>query len=767
MNVNTNEAAPLLLRNCSIFLLLLLLLVEVQAFTTISPFSPSSPFSSILHPVKLKLSQAKRMSHHRSSSSTAFFSTPPDSEPSPEITNTPSPPSSSSSSYLSPLSSASPSSSSPLMQEAMKLKKQAEKARLEAQQMDAQYILSKIKTLETQLSSLQKEGENDTITTSTSTSSMLEKQQRQEEQKNIMQQIQLLKYRLDPTSNPSPTTPNSKKKETIKEEESSSSSSPYFFYDQERRKQWSTDTPTSTPTTTTSTITTSNDTLSTIDNENDNDDVVSNTTISPQKMADAISGFEKLPTIIQDMIAQNVGLDNGKNSTMVVETLVKEGKMKIVSGDDDEFNDDRDYETIYDNKNKNENQELRTIFELDSTSYDNGNLIDLYIDDLENADRDRYIETILPDRTRKYLNTISDGDMDLLYEKVFGLKTFNPTAKPEYIPGGYIIRGENRLTKPLSNNQDDNNNNNKNNSNNNFNVNDELIRVLDERILEEAPDIANNIQCCYIMDPTPFEEPELDMGQDLEEPVLVVFEKDMTPKPNAAILTASSIVSLGAIFLFSIGTFVSNNGVTTQVQESKLLGSGDITWLDNYASPLILSVLGIQLIHELGHRIIALRDKMDIGLPTIVPSLQTGLTGCITPIKSPPKNFSSLFDFAMVGPLFGMTASVASLIIGLQKTVEMYSYSSGSANIDLSTLPALPIDFLKLSSLAGGIVEIVLGSGTLLSPDPANTVISLHPLAIAGYVGVLVNALNLLPLGSKFENRLIVFYIENRNDGYS
>ena len=71
-----------------------------------------------------------------------------------------------------------------------------------------------------------------------------------------------------------------------------------------------------------------------------------------------------------------------------------------------------------------------------------------------------------------------------------------------------------------------------------------------------------------------------------------------------------------------------------------------------------------------------------------------------------------------------------------------------------SQLPTLPVELLKSSSLAGGMVEWLLGDGLLLSPDPS-ALIRLHPLAIAGFVGLVSNALNLLPIGSK---SLLIFF---------
>ena len=143
----------------------------------------------------------------------------------------------------------------------------------------------------------------------------------------------------------------------------------------------------------------------------------------------------------------------------------------------------------------------------------------------------------------------------------------------------------------------------------------------------------------------------------------------------------------------------------------------------------------------------AWKDKFDIGLPNLVPSLQLGLTGAITPLKSPPPNLRSLFDFSMAGPLSGIALSLVLLIHGLGETV----------HLDLAqqaTLPALPIGLLRTSALGGGLVEMFLGNGVLDLPD--ESVLPLSPLAIAGYLGLISNAIALLPLGHTDGGRIAI-----------
>jgi hypothetical protein len=112
-----------------------------------------------------------------------------------------------------------------------------------------------------------------------------------------------------------------------------------------------------------------------------------------------------------------------------------------------------------------------------------------------------------------------------------------------------------------------------------------------------------------------------------------------------------------------------------------------------------------------------------------------------------------MFDFSAAGPLFGMIASLFAVTVGSQLTT----------TADPATLPSMPLEILRQSSLAGGILDAVIGNGVLSVPDGAlgtsavsTMTIPLHPIAVAGFIGLIVNALNVLPIGSKFFERILV-----------
>jgi hypothetical protein len=115
--------------------------------------------------------------------------------------------------------------------------------------------------------------------------------------------------------------------------------------------------------------------------------------------------------------------------------------------------------------------------------------------------------------------------------------------------------------------------------------------------------------------------------------------------------------------------------------------------------------------------------------------LQTGLFGTVTPLGSHPRTRAALFDVGFSGPAAGALASLATLAAGLTLS------AAGPTPDEILSWPVIPVALLKSSSL---VAALAIG----IDPDAAQGVTAtVHPLVLAGYVGVVVNALNLLPLG--------------------
>lgn len=152
--------------------------------------------------------------------------------------------------------------------------------------------------------------------------------------------------------------------------------------------------------------------------------------------------------------------------------------------------------------------------------------------------------------------------------------------------------------------------------------------------------------------------------------------------------------------------------------------------------PYSLSLILILGVHELSHYLLAVYYRIKTTLPYFMPiPFFLGTFGAFISIKSPTPHRKALFDVAIAGPLGGFLVTIPVLIWGLAW--------SNVVNISEST-NMLSFEALdpRFSCLLGILSKIALGSQ--LIPGKA---IALHPMAIAGYIGLIITALNLMPVG--------------------
>lgn len=344
------------------------------------------------------------------------------------------------------------------------------------------------------------------------------------------------------------------------------------------------------------------------------------------------------------------------------------------------------------------------------------------------AEVDNMVDGVFPRVMRKEGTAPTSIDVDVLTANVLGKDTFQASEKPQKISGGYVIRG--KMAPKLKNNGDD------------------LIRLLDEMIDDISPQWNEKFQVSYMTDPTPA------MLEDVENlngaPVLVVHSRDMTPSTGVLLNSGISAVSLFFAFVFVISTFGQNDVVMQRLTEANNNSNYDLTWFNQLITPLLFSLGTSQLLHEAAHLVAAKKYGFKITPPTVLPSVALPWLSFQNRIKTSPKNLSELFNFASSGPAVGMASSIAFLLIGLQLTV----------NMDASQLqyaPSVPVGFLNFSSLGGNIVDYVLSGGSdggiILKQDP-NIAIPLHPLAIGGFAGMMINALDLIPIAGTDGGRM-------------
>lgn len=145
----------------------------------------------------------------------------------------------------------------------------------------------------------------------------------------------------------------------------------------------------------------------------------------------------------------------------------------------------------------------------------------------------------------------------------------------------------------------------------------------------------------------------------------------------------------------------------------------------------IMAILGS---HEMGHKLLANKHAVDATYPYFIPGIPPiGTFGAVIQQKSLPPNKDALFDLGVSGPIFGFIVAVVVTIIGLPMS-------------HLEIVPATT-ETLPTPILFQLIINILPPSGPVPSNGDGILVVALHPLAFAGWVGMFVTLVNLIPAG--------------------
>ncbi|NIO49927.1 MAG: site-2 protease family protein [Candidatus Aminicenantes bacterium] len=143
-------------------------------------------------------------------------------------------------------------------------------------------------------------------------------------------------------------------------------------------------------------------------------------------------------------------------------------------------------------------------------------------------------------------------------------------------------------------------------------------------------------------------------------------------------------------------------------------------------------LLGILLGHELGHFLTCRYYKINATLPYFIPApTLIGTLGAFIKIKSPITRKQQLFDIGVAGPLTGFILSVPALVYGLSLS---------------KAVPPIPRDEVFVYVFGEPLILKIFGA-MIFKNIPPDYSIYLHPIAFAGWVGILVTALNLFPVG--------------------
>jgi membrane-associated protease RseP (regulator of RpoE activity) len=207
--------------------------------------------------------------------------------------------------------------------------------------------------------------------------------------------------------------------------------------------------------------------------------------------------------------------------------------------------------------------------------------------------------------------------------------------------------------------------------------------------------------------------------------IITVFPGRFNPKPRPwwpnAILFALTVLSLFFV------------GASTQagLDDRQIESLSDIRLWEGW--PYALSLILILGAHELGHYFAARRHHVSVTLPYFIPMPfgLFGTLGAFIQLREPMRNRRVLFDVGVAGPLAGLVFAIPILIIGL-------------ATSEIQTVPKDEDTAREGNSLLYAGAKILIFGRFV--PDGDEDVF-INQLAMAGWTGLFVTALNLIPLG--------------------
>jgi membrane-associated protease RseP (regulator of RpoE activity) len=249
------------------------------------------------------------------------------------------------------------------------------------------------------------------------------------------------------------------------------------------------------------------------------------------------------------------------------------------------------------------------------------------------------------------------------------------------------------------------------------------------------------------------------LRREAEEDVVAVVPRPASAKtPNPWInagLFAATFLAVAYAGLVTASAYLTSDitGVSPSLTSPAVLLLG---------AAFTASFLGILLAHEFGHYFAARFHRTRVSLPYFIPfpGSLLGTLGAAIRILEPPRNRRVLLDIGMAGPLAGLVVAIPLLLIGLSQShiSPLPSTAAGFAGVSLEGNSILYLaakalvtgHWLPAPASYGNVVPLVYWARFILLGQPApigGTDVFLHPVAWAGWAGLMVTAFNLIPAG--------------------
>lgn len=231
--------------------------------------------------------------------------------------------------------------------------------------------------------------------------------------------------------------------------------------------------------------------------------------------------------------------------------------------------------------------------------------------------------------------------------------------------------------------------------------------------------------------------------------------------------------------LLSVGLFVATLVCVYWVYGSTWLGGDPFSdpTVARGAAKFAIGLMSVLLAHEMGHYLVARAHGFRLSLPYFLPvPMAFGTFGAIIRLKSLPRDRTGLLEMGAAGPLAGFAVVLVLLVLGLPGTED-----AGAIVVMLppgmDSLPPVVVPDPAELGPVWAFVERALQSpplswilppppapdeqtfmimanplimdlvGTLVLGHPPGRYATLDPLAMAAWVGCLITAINLVPIG--------------------
>ncbi|XP_022134313.1 probable zinc metalloprotease EGY2, chloroplastic [Momordica charantia] len=288
--------------------------------------------------------------------------------------------------------------------------------------------------------------------------------------------------------------------------------------------------------------------------------------------------------------------------------------------------------------------------------------------------------------------------IEILKNQVFGFDTFFVTSQDPY-EGGVLFKG---------------------------NLRGEAAKSY-EKIARRMQDKFGDVYKLFLL-----------INPEDDKPVAVVvprktLQPETTAVPEWFAAAAFGLVTVFTLLLRNVPALQSN--LLSAFDKPELLQDG---LPGAFVTALVLGA------HELSHILVAKNAGVKFGIPYFVPSWQIGSFGAITRIINIVPKREDLLKVALAGPLAGFSVGFLLYILGF-----ILPPSDGIGVI-------VDASVFHESFLAGGLAKLLLGDAL-----KEGTPISVNPLVIWAWAGLLINAINSIPAG-ELDGGRIAFSIWGR-----